>query len=889
MKKFISILLALTIAFPSFLQKPLYAQMQNAADSSEALSSRSQVFNPTLIKGIKIYPDNPFKIDFLVSSDEKNTNASKGSIFKNESQKLIKYFLAALTVPENDLWVNLAPNEKNRIIPKKFGETEMGIELLSQDYALKQLTASLMNPEGEIGKAFWQKIYSSAQKKYGALEIPQETLNKIWITPQRAVVYESGNNAYIADTYLKVETLQCNVSTILKELILPEIENEVNYGKTFASLRQIFNSVILARWFKANIKKNFLNNAYSNKNKISGVDVKDKNTNKTIYKEYIEAFKKGAFNYIKEEYDSNSKQIIPRKYFCGGTNLGEVKIDTIGFLPRRNDRAEISIVSAQLKITTDAAQIFKPTSEQWFQLGDTLRELQNTAKEIQSMLSEQSISSNFNYIGILLSEINVSNNKIILPQDEETLILYDNIAKSILIRIQDMEEKWNAFESNFKKIKILNDLIFYEDGLKKAGNNETSLSYDLTDKIRKIFMPILVMPHLKKNTTEKTINRALEFSKSYEMYINMLNDILEPSKIDTTIDRTNFESNGWPEFIYKYFLVPYKKLRYPDAAEKQDKNDPAINAEDTLMKLQKITNLIKKNIQINDEEINKIKELINSPGLTKNTEGNITTPSPAKKEIYVNIEKEIKSSAELIKKQWEFINNNIYAHLTSDKNLVDVNTIKEADNTSYHLVWYDLSAKLNGFYQTIFAMVDQRSSTPYEMARKLNMVQRSIKRYEMYNRLLNDILWPDKVDIFLDRQGFESKGFPEHIYEYFLVPYKKLKYPELVEKETKKIRLKVIKNKTAPHPYAGKFVKYPVLIKGNHKKKHSDKAKGSSQENNLGGVDLTSNSWDIKTNGNSADYYLPESLKYLISTPINGLTPEITNIQPCRNLEKFLQ
>ena len=71
---------------------------------------------------------------------------------KQEVTKLIKYFLASLTIPESDLWVNLSPYEKNRIIPQSFGLTEMGRDLLAEDYMLKQITASLIYPEDEIGK-----------------------------------------------------------------------------------------------------------------------------------------------------------------------------------------------------------------------------------------------------------------------------------------------------------------------------------------------------------------------------------------------------------------------------------------------------------------------------------------------------------------------------------------------------------------------------------------------------------------------------------------------------------------------------------------------------------------------------------------------------------------
>jgi hypothetical protein len=51
--------------------------------------------------------------------------------------------------------------------------------------------------------------------------------------------------------------------------------------------------------------------------------VKDK-----IYQQYLQAYKKGVFNYIKEEMDAVSQQPMPRKYFSGGLapDLGIRKI-----------------------------------------------------------------------------------------------------------------------------------------------------------------------------------------------------------------------------------------------------------------------------------------------------------------------------------------------------------------------------------------------------------------------------------------------------------------------------------------------------------------------------------------------------------------------------------
>src|SRR3989338_4654796 len=83
-------------------------------------------------------------------------------------------------------------------------------------------------------------------------------------------------------------------SSIIKEIIIPAIQREFNEGKTFANLRQIYNSMLLATWYKRNLKESLLSRIYVDKNKTKGVDVQDKQIKQKIYDQYIEAFKKGV-------------------------------------------------------------------------------------------------------------------------------------------------------------------------------------------------------------------------------------------------------------------------------------------------------------------------------------------------------------------------------------------------------------------------------------------------------------------------------------------------------------------------------------------------------------------------------------------------------------------
>lgn len=117
-------------------------------------------------------------------------------------------------------------------------------------------------------------------------------------------------------------------SQVVREIVIPEIEKEVNQGQNFAPLRQMFYSMILASWYKIALKDALLNQVYSNKGKTAGVLSDDPAVKDKIYQQYLQAYKKGVFNYIKEEMDAVSQQPMPRKYFSGGLapDLGVWKI-----------------------------------------------------------------------------------------------------------------------------------------------------------------------------------------------------------------------------------------------------------------------------------------------------------------------------------------------------------------------------------------------------------------------------------------------------------------------------------------------------------------------------------------------------------------------------------
>ena len=104
-------------------------------------------------------------------------------------------------------------------------------------------------------------------------------------------------------------------SQIVREIVIPELTKEVNEDKNFAKLRQVYNSLILATWYKKKIKDSILEQVYADKNKVAGVNIDDPKEKERIYRQYLQSFKKGVYNYIREELDKSLRRDHPTEVF----------------------------------------------------------------------------------------------------------------------------------------------------------------------------------------------------------------------------------------------------------------------------------------------------------------------------------------------------------------------------------------------------------------------------------------------------------------------------------------------------------------------------------------------------------------------------------------------
>ncbi|MEW5895823.1 MAG: hypothetical protein AB1650_08755 [Candidatus Omnitrophota bacterium] len=490
----------------------------------------SNTFSPVLLRGVTIDPQDPMNLEFIVTPGD---TGMEGESLKRESEKLIKYFLTSITIPEKDLWVNLSPYEENRIVPNAFGQTEMGRDLLAQDYFLKQLTSSLMYPEDELGKKFWDKVYAELREKYGITDMPVNTFNKVWIVPGAVTIYEHNNSAFVVNSRLKVmleedflalennkykDQFNANdvsgaqtgkVSEVsknaIREVIIPLLEKEVNEGENFVQLRQIYNSLILASWFKKTFRDSFIAHVYAGKNKIAGVNADDQQAKEKIYGQYVEAFNKGVYNYIKEEYDHGKQEVIPRKYFSGGVKAAIIKVDEDGnvefekgvsiktgsaaarqlhfeepvtfkirlmaYSPRETERRQSARTwllgnKASLKGVPQEGDTLSLLGLDDY-LFDSLEDKQNVVDSVRPIIQAEAIISKVNPIIHNLAK-QIKEGTVVMDPDSP---FYN--AQKLAIRVGDIAE--SELEMSYSKLpdktRIMVELALSAYGLKRASND----------------------------------------------------------------------------------------------------------------------------------------------------------------------------------------------------------------------------------------------------------------------------------------------------------------------------------------------------------------------------------------------------------------------------------
>ena len=95
MKRFSSLIVLITFIFSSFSSYPVFA---NLPQPGTMLMPSGEASLPVL-KGLKLDPNDPLHMQFIIDPGTNKT------VDKDQANQLIRYFLAALATPAQDIWV----------------------------------------------------------------------------------------------------------------------------------------------------------------------------------------------------------------------------------------------------------------------------------------------------------------------------------------------------------------------------------------------------------------------------------------------------------------------------------------------------------------------------------------------------------------------------------------------------------------------------------------------------------------------------------------------------------------------------------------------------------------------------------------------------------------
>jgi hypothetical protein len=242
-------------------------------------------------------------------------------------------FFVWLELPPDAFWVNLNPEEHDRIVDPRLGTTDAGRILLQADLQMKKTVAKLIHPDGATGKQFWQQLPSDADRDT-CLSFRQ------WISPGPATVREDGDGVYIVDAPLTVQleseflktagaagtctpSDQSAQEAVYRRLILPKVEEAVNKAPEYAELRRVYLSRVAAEWYRQrSATRPTEYGDLIDRGDVTAWPARRDWSPRTVFDQYVNSYTKGEFHVTHQRRDGD--YIVTDTYVYGGVDLSRI-------------------------------------------------------------------------------------------------------------------------------------------------------------------------------------------------------------------------------------------------------------------------------------------------------------------------------------------------------------------------------------------------------------------------------------------------------------------------------------------------------------------------------------------------------------------------------------
>jgi LPXTG-motif cell wall-anchored protein len=204
-------------------------------------------------------------IDYAFSAKKNpdpNGNPSFGG--KAKAKLISDSFFAWLALTPDKFWVNLNPDQPDRVMDSKFASTDAGRVLLEADLQMKHDFFKAMDPKTDLGTRFWADL----PRVDGH---PCFTGIRNWIEPKPAKVREQDGGIYILDAPLHLKSTEQDFTTqpgggegvchptkaqrdqaqdVIDREIVPAVEKTINTAPQYADLRRVYTARVAAEWIR---------------------------------------------------------------------------------------------------------------------------------------------------------------------------------------------------------------------------------------------------------------------------------------------------------------------------------------------------------------------------------------------------------------------------------------------------------------------------------------------------------------------------------------------------------------------------------------------------------------------------------------------------------------
>ncbi|MFF8280864.1 hypothetical protein ACF05T_33185 [Streptomyces lateritius] len=244
-------------------------------------------------------------------------------------------FFVWLSLNPRAFWVNLNPNEPDRIVDSRLGRTDAGRIMLQADLRMKQTVAKLIHPDAATGREFWNSISGDCLSF------------RTWILAAPASVHQNGDKLYILDAPLDVQmetqylqkrgdskaaacpqqdkAAEDRNERLFRSLILPKLKHSINTAPEYAELRRVYLARVAAEWYRELSRtKATTYRGLVDKGDITPWQTESDWKPTDTFDQYVRSYTKGEFKVSKRT--TSGDKIYVRTYSYGGVDLTRISL-----------------------------------------------------------------------------------------------------------------------------------------------------------------------------------------------------------------------------------------------------------------------------------------------------------------------------------------------------------------------------------------------------------------------------------------------------------------------------------------------------------------------------------------------------------------------------------